>query len=550
MHFTFKRILKTHRFSFFSVLLIPFSLLNVDQIAHAETIWIEAQTQLILNVHGLNGGHIEGVLLDDLNHSIPNREIKIFIKNRSTQEDFVTTRTTDWKGRFVLELSLGEGSYAGFAEFEGQNYYRASQETFEFDITRCHANLSLQSPTLFPLGQNFYVDLQRASIAEKYPDVSCAQYEIAGMASIGRLSEKFQFEPEQNVIRLEFKTAGFKPGKYAFECAVFEGKNWFSETLNADIFFYDRLFMPQLDVEYDGFSREIVARVDPSLPQEGIGARLVLNGQDGTTMDLMSTSDSHGQVRFNIEEVPSGCYEAVLSRADQWQDFGAIQSSLCVKPSRNSLWMWGSWSVLFLGIVVSLGIAKYRKRALPDPPDKTTHIETMELPGENSDNSVCEFICVDKKNGVILDENRIQITIDEKKQEDIHWPVHTQPQSNLTIAHPDYMPWSGKLLRNERVRIKMTLRRDYAIECYEAVCESFYGEPVSWGTLSPEEFTDDLNEHHLSDALTERITLFCTLVSSAAFKPGALETEKLTEIYELSRKIITSNRRPVFRRRR
>ena len=550
MHFTLERILKTHRFSFFSAFLIPFYLLNVDQIAHAESIWIEAQTQLILNVHGLNGGHVEGVLLDDLNHSIPNREVKIFIKNRTTQEDFVTTRTTDYKGRFVLELSLGEGSYAGFVEFPSQENYRASQETFEFDITQCHANLSAQSPVLLPVGENLSIELKRTPLAEQYPNVSCAQYEMMGMASLDRLSEKFFFESDQSVTQLEFKTSGFMPGKYAFECAVFEGKTWFPETMRTDVYVYEQIFLAQLNVEYSGFTREIVARIDPSLPQEGIHARLALRDKNDQSIDLTSISNSHGEVWFNIDQIPSGCYEATLSRDDQWPDSGVVRMDLCIKPSRNSLWMWISWFVLLLGIAVSFGIAKYKKRALPAPPDKTANIEKIELSDGNHESPRCEFICVNKKTGTIIDEKTIQISIGETKLEEVHWPVSTQPHKSIVITHPEYMPWSGKLVYNQSLRIKMTHRRDYAIECYEAVCESFYGEPVPWGTFSPEEFVEDLNERHLSKTLTEYITHFGTLVSSAAFKPGTLEMAQLTEIYELSRKIMTSNRRPMFRRRR
>ena len=66
----------------------------------------------------------------------------------------------------------------------------------------------------------------------------------------------------------------------------------------------------------------------------------------------------------------------------------------------------------------------------------------------------------------------------------------------------------------------------------------------------PEEFIEDIDERHLSETLHDNITQFCQMVSSAAFKSEPLAMEKTNEIYELSRKIIHTRHRPVYRFRR
>lgn len=499
--------------------------------AHAETIVIESETQIHTKTNGFEGGSIDISLLDDLNHGISYQPVTLELENVDTKQANHLQQTTDDIGQARFQLDLDDGSYAGTLTFQGKDYYQKTQTEVQIDIRKCsqHTQLSLPSKDFRPLTAPLEFDLTRTE---------CIKQSANFLAEIGPKSFNIQLEPAKASAHVSIPVDSFSPDTYPLHIHLVNDRYLTPETLQSDVIFYENLFEDDIQFTSHWPKQTITARL--SQPVENIPVQLSFSDVDGTSTKLTAASDKDGSLTFELPSLKSECLAVELDRADALSGYTPHSVQICtLRHGLSFKWPAAGIAFLISGTSFLFFLRSRKRKKLPQSPRKPlAHIEsTPVIPPPGKTNGITEIICRDAKTKSLLspdvltiETNRVPVQIDR-------WPLRIESRTLIEISHPDYISWSGKLAPNRQYTIELTPRRQYAIDCFEAVCEHQIGESIPWGRETPREFLRKALKSDLPDNQRVLLDAFCQCICAAAFDDRGITDETLEKIHQMTQKL-------------
>ncbi len=504
-----------------------------DQIAHAETIWVESETSLLIQTDGFEGGRLRANLVDDLNHGVGNADLFVFLRNRASGEELEFQYKTDASGELVTSFMLPDGGYEGHVVFRGTGPYRGTIQTIQFETMRCRLNSEIhpEGTVLWPKNEPLSFELWRSGCLDMAADaiVSAGPESIRVHINEGEVSTSAAFESP-------FPEAG----DLTLESSLLEEYKFEPERHRTNIIVYDDLFKPDIEVRshWNGF----FLNADLRYAAAGIRAKLEIERENAETIELFAQSDAEGHVLFADDNNLTGCFRYTIRRDDMWPEYAALTGNYCIDPVYHRTF----WPIAVLGIVGLVGaggwrFAKRRKYPRPPKPGKQgVYVSSKTLDrslASQKGTSNGELVCIDLKTSSELPLSETKIEINGEPSHVSQWPCEFSGNCKFRVQHPDYILWQGRLKSGRHHVIGMLRRRDYIIQCYESVYEKVSGRSLAWGHKTPFQLRDSESTYHLSKTDYERLKKFCDLVNQAAFDSDHIGDEQLDQIYALMKKL-------------
>ncbi len=500
--------------------------------AHAETIVIESETQILTKNNGYEGGSINISLLDDLNHGISNQIVSLDLENTDTKQEKQLQQTTDADGHAVFRLELDDGTYSGTLTFQGKDYYQKAQTDVQIEVRKCsqHTKLSLPEKDFRPLGAPLEFDLTRTD---------CIKQSANFLAEIGPKSFNIQFAPAKHSAHVSVPVDSFSPGAYPLHIHLVNERYLTPESLQSDIVFYENLLDD--DLRYaTGWPKQTISAT-LSHPMENIPVQLSFSDADGTSMKLTTTSDEDGRLIFELPSLKSECLDIELDRADELSGYTPYRTQICtVRHGISFKWPIAGIALLLSGASFLFFLRALKRKKLPQSPQKTlTRIKSTPIfpASGKTEGSLSEIICRDAQTKRPLPPGTLTFEINREPLQADRWPLRVASRTQLRISHPDYISWSGKLAPNRQYTIDLTSRRQYAIDCFSAVCEQQIGENIPWGRETPQEFFRKALTKDLPDNQRVMLDEFCRCISAAAFDDTVITDETLEKLHQMTQKL-------------
>ena len=191
--------------------------------------------------------------------------------------------------------------------------------------------------------------------------------------------------------------------------------------------------------------------------------------------------------------------------------------------------------VIFFGIYY---IRQNRRKKLPKNPDKLRSLSTQveEWPDSLKDaqisnihttNLECLYIFVDAHTRQPIPLQQLTLLENHVERQIDSWPCITKCHTKIELNHPDYISWKGSFEHPGKHIISLVSRRQYVIECFEAVCQSVIGKPLPWGKTTPQELCQMAKN---SSKYRESLYKYCTMIERATFGDMGLDDVALKEI--------------------
>ena len=520
--------------------------------ASAETIWIEAATQIRLEADGLAGGRLNYGLYNDLNHGMPREslQIRIWDAQENLVKDFSVPTDDDGIGN--LELMLIPGNYRVEVSFGGHDGFLDSKESAVFTVKRCRCEGQLQfTSDIWPSGYPLAFEISR-------PPDECFHLDAEWMIVAESESQKVRMASGISKMSVQFELPARETGFVTVEANLNESVSFFPENLKHTVFLYDQLFD---SIESWSEASSAWIRIKLSHDDEVFdGMPVMLSLSDGDRTLVFESESQGGVVLFGLGDDNHGCFDALVQRQDAWQEAGEKHWEICVPEiqfSRRRI----HWIVLcgfgLLALLIAGGRLMHRSRRLPKLPDpqkwaanqrKTQVEEWPEGISENSDTNpqTCEIVCIDDNSGQIVVPGSVKIVVMQDKTEKPlsadKWPLQVPRNAGLTISHPDYVSWRGTIKTFGRHLIRLKTRRNFVIACFEAVCASLSGVPVKWGYKTPNELYEDVVVNGMIQNYPG-LASYCRDIETAAFSGEPIDDEMIEKVIRQSRTISHKRRR-------
>lgn len=542
--------------------------------ATAETIYVEAETQILVAPEKNNGGRLSLTLTDDLNHPLPGESLSVYIKRDERILRFDVQ--TDSFGHAIVETDLPDGAYMGSAAFMGRDGLLPATIEFQFDVQKCLSKTLLipHQSGAFSIDDPIIFTLQREKNI-------CTNLDIQYFIEI----EAWSFEPKlsagQTELQIDIPPHTFPPGTHEIQLTHRADDDFMAENISVPLFIYDSLFEKKITLLEDWRGVHLLANLSPNIPDafaKNITSELqwmILPPEVSSHDDPLSMaahlSDFISLKRYR-KETPSNA-QRPLSFDIDWTDRSLSQSScifvqidrlngsendrlakkLCLPPKRpfSDSILWILYIVIFLSIIYISYIKFHpllRRKYYNRPKAPCTQHTTPEIiqnaddigvvlpQSMPSDHCVCLF--VDEKTGKIIRSPQISCTIHQKTSTasmPLSLPLHT----SVEISHPDYMIWQGKMNRPGNYKIKLKSKRDYIIDCYRYVCRQYINDDDTWGKISPKMLRQQTKTHpkFQNDAARARLNDFCQSFEALAFGGHPITENDLNHIYQQSRRV-------------
>ncbi|MBQ9394117.1 MAG: hypothetical protein IJU23_01180 [Proteobacteria bacterium] len=502
-----------------------------EQFAYADTIEVESDTQIIVQVATLTktGGSLNLTLLDDLNHPVIDAPVQIDVFTKEGHPVKRDTVMTDPNGQAVYPLGLSPDAYTAKVEFSGHSPWRSSNKTVEFEIIRCQPKSSIQpSESLFqPISKPLSLSIHRSD---------CLQFDADYMVSIGSASSRIHLDEGQNNASFQLSPKLSNPETLTLEVSIIEGNLFEHEILHRDVVFYDSISEAHPQLKQNWQHTWIELQLHPYLQQFPIALK-----HDDIAIETIT--DEHGIARFILPQTASGCIETDIYRPDQFSEIGRISDEICI-PEKAS-----NWRIVIAGLAfMALAIAAFgiRKRVnfkpkLPAPNKiQSAPIESVPLPANESD--TCSIVC--RASDFELTPSEVEIEINGETKHPNAWPFVLHNSGRIRIRHRACLDWNGTLKPGRKHTITLTTRRDYAISCFNQATP----ETMHWGRETPALFLELLIKQYPDKPTQDKATRFCDLISEAAFNDKILSDDELTELHKLSMEFSRHSRQTSFKK--
>lgn len=518
----------------------------------AETIWVEAATQIRLDADGLAGGQLRYGLYNDLNQGMPRESLQVRILDAqgSLVKDYFVP--TDDEGVGNLELKLDPGAYRAEANFVGHDGFLDSNESVTFSVKRCRCGGQLQFESdIWPTGYPLSFEISRVPGA-------CFNLDAEWMVVAESESQRVHMASGVSKMPVTIALPERAPGNMTIEANLNESISFFPERLQHTVFLYDELF-DGIETWTEASSAWIRIKLKH---HDAVfdGMRVLLSLTDSERTLEFESEAQDGAVLFNLGDENDGCFEITAQRHDASPEAGQKSWNLCVPEIRFSRRRI-HWIVLsgfgLLAILLLIGRALCRSRTLPKLPDpekwSANHQKTQveDWPDGIAEKTegrpkTLEIVCVDDNTGEIVDPASVTIDmVQDKTERQLHpdkWPFRIPQNARLSIAHPDYVSWRGTVKAVGRHVIRLKTRRNFVIACFEAVCARLSETPVKWGYKTPNELYEDVVVRGIIQKYPD-LSSYCRDIETAAFSGEPIDDEMIDKVIRQSRKISHKRRR-------
>ena len=542
--------------------------------AAADTIYVEAATQILVAPEKNNGARLSLTLTDDLNHPLPGESLSVYLRHDDRIQRF--DAQTDASGNVIIDTALPDGSYPGSATFMGRNGRLPATVDFQFNVQKCRLKTSLipSQSGAFSVDDTITLTIQREKNI-------CTDLGVQYFLEIGESSFEPKLRPGQTELQIDIPPHTFLPGTYEIQLTPHTEDNFMAEDISVPLFIYDTLFEKNAYLSEDWRGAHLVVALSSDIP-DAFARKISTQLQwmhlptDISSHDDLLSIAAHLSDFINIKryrkETKAGtrlplafdidfserslshtaCIFAQIDRIDG-SDNDRIAQKLCLPPKRpfseNILWVLGI--VTFLSIIYLLYARfypilkrKYYKRPKAPNTQHTTpeilqnlhDIDVIFPPSMTSNRCTCIF--VDEKTGNIIRSAQISCTIHQQTSTasiPLSLPLHT----TVEIAHPDYMIWRGKINHPGNYKIKLKSKRDYIIDCYRYVCRQYISDDDTWGKISPKMLCSQTENHPRLQTQEARARLyaFCHSFEALAYGARHMTEDDLNHIYQQSRDI-------------
>lgn len=193
-----------------------------------------------------------------------------------------------------------------------------------------------------------------------------------------------------------------------------------------------------------------------------------------------------------------------------------------------------------LGLLLALAIAAIFARRPsshhPAAPQKYRPAVVRHKIAAATQPTYAELECRDRHSQTTL--SHCHILLQGRDIEVDAWPFKIEIPDKISIFHPDYMTWTGKIRAGDHLVIDLEKRRDYVIACYESTATTLLHKPITWGESSPQA----LAQCDIAPEKTIELKTFIASVNRAAFDTAPIDDKELDEIYALSRRLASRER--------
>lgn len=520
----------------------------------AQTFQVQGEPSLRVWSAYAGGAKIRAILLDDLNHAIPNASIEIELQNgdRVIQE-FIQT---DERGAAELDLGLDGGLWHGRARYLGNRFWLPAGASFEIKAipSAARTELVLENDGCIREGKVLGIEILRTC-------EDCLGQRVSWMVSTAAHSARVDMETNEAHKRITFATSGLTPGIYEVTADIV-GDVWMRETVTKPYLIYKQFWHGNIKILKHQDKVLLSAGIHGGIAKISTFPKVVFQGI-AVPFEQIAVQRAHHDflavlrakkaiqemrvsseefVQADISELSKDCFIYRWQRAGSVDMADIIYGRYCpVAVGKIHAGWWGVLSCVFGGGVCCAWLVRRRRQPQAMMPCDVVRRQCHAAYRLETSPDACLLICEDQKTRMPLDLEKTRLEVDGQVLEASVWPVSVMRRKKISIASEGYLPVCVMVRKNGRCTLPMVSGRDYMVDCFNRVAWATLGEGVYWGKLTPCEWLHEIQKQNVfkkDRSLLEMCNAYSRALNRGAFGNGTPRYEELEQIGLWSQKII------------